>query len=134
MWMRLTISVRARPSSSRRSTSSRSATVASSATTARRPGLRSPATATLWASTGSVLRPWPVSNTRTRADSFAGHVQDGLAVGDQALGDVPADPGAALHRPDPVRDTAAGGEHLLVAVGVRAVPALRQHGLLLGRC
>ncbi len=71
-WMRLTVSVRARPSSSRRSTSSRSTTVASSAATARRPGLRSPATATLCASTGSVLRPCPVSKTRTRADSFAG--------------------------------------------------------------
>jgi hypothetical protein len=26
----------------------------------------------LWASTGSLLRPWPVANTRARADSFAG--------------------------------------------------------------
>ena len=40
--------------------------------TCRRPGLRRAATATQWASAGSVLRPWPVSNTRARADSFAG--------------------------------------------------------------
>ena len=90
-------------------------------------GCAAPATATLWASTGSVLRPWPVANTRTRADSFARHVQHGLAVGDQALGDVPADAVAALHRPDPVRVLPASGEHLPVAVGVGAEPALRQH-------
>src|SRR5689334_14383316 len=65
-------SVRARPSSSRRSTNSRNATVMSSTCTSRRPGLRSRAMATLCASTGSVLRPCPVSNTRTRADSLAG--------------------------------------------------------------
>ena len=54
------------------------------------------------------------------------HVEHGLAVGDQALGDVPADAGAALHRPDPVRELPAGRQHLLVAVGVGAEAALRQ--------
>jgi hypothetical protein len=39
---------------------------------------------------------------------FRRHVQDGLAVGDQPLGDVPPDAGASLDRPDPVRELAAG--------------------------
>jgi hypothetical protein len=55
------------------------------------------------------------------------HVHDGFAVGDQALGDVAADPGAALHRPHPVREPAAGREHRLVATSVGAVPALREY-------
>ena len=66
------ISVRVLPSWSRRSTSSRNATVVSSACTRRRPVVRKATTATLRASTGSVLRPWPVVNTLARADSFAG--------------------------------------------------------------
>lgn len=52
--------------------SRRTTTVVSSTLTGRRSRLRRPATATLCASTGSVLRPWPVSKTRTRAESFAG--------------------------------------------------------------
>jgi hypothetical protein len=55
------------------------------------------------------------------------HVDDRLCVGDQALGDVPPDTGAPFDRPDPVRKLAAGGQHLLVAGGVRAEPALGQH-------
>jgi hypothetical protein len=54
------------------STSSRNATVVSSTATCRRPGVRNATTATLRASTGSILRPWPVAKTRARADSFAG--------------------------------------------------------------
>ena len=52
------------------------------------------------------------------------HVHHGLAVGDQALSDVPADAVAALDRPQPVLVLAAGGEHGLVAVAVGAEPAL----------
>jgi len=58
------------------------------------------------------------------------HVQDGFAVGDQTLGDVPADPGAALHRPHPIRKPPAGGQHRLIAVGIRAVPAPGQNLLV----
>ena len=103
---RLTVSVRARPSSSRRSTSSRNATVVSSTATCRRPRLRS-------AGHGDAVRvdrvglaalaggehPHPRGQLRR-------HVHHGLAVGDQPLGDVPADAVAALDRPDPVRDAA----------------------------
>jgi hypothetical protein len=38
----------------------------------RRPAMRVPTSATECASVASVLRPWPVENTRTRADSFGG--------------------------------------------------------------
>jgi hypothetical protein len=51
---------------------------------------------------------------------------NGFPVGDQALSDVPADSGAAFHRTHPVRELPAGRQHRLVAVGVRAVPALGQ--------
>src|SRR4051812_21724338 len=122
--MRLTTSVRARPSSSRRSTSSRSATVMSSATTWRRRELRRPATATLCASTGSVLRPWPVSNTRTRADNFGGTSRTVSPSATRRWATCRADPGAALNGPHPVGELAAGREHLLVAVGVGAEAAL----------
>jgi hypothetical protein len=55
---------------------------------------------------------------------FRGYVQDGLAVGDQALGDVPADAGAAFDGPDAVLMLTTGGEHGLVAVAVGSEPAL----------
>ena len=100
-------SVRARPSPSRRSTSSRNATVASSAVTCRKPLLRN-------ADHGDA-----VGVDRVGLAALAGgehprpggqlrrHVHHGLAVGDQALSDVPADAVAALHRPDPLRVPAA---------------------------
>ena len=53
-----------------------------------------------------------------------GYVQDGLAVGDQALGDVPADAATTLDRPDPVGMFTAGGQHRLVTLAVGAEPAL----------
>jgi hypothetical protein len=52
------------------------------------------------------------------------HLDDGLTIGEQPLGDVPADAVATLHRPDPVGVLTAGGEHRLVAVAVGAEPAL----------
>jgi hypothetical protein len=58
-----------------------------------------------------------------------GHVEDGLAVGDQPLGDVPTDPGAPFDGPHAVFVLAAGGEHRLVAVAVGA-EAASAHGLL----
>src|SRR5690349_11987988 len=125
--MRLTVSVRVRPSSSRRSTSNRSTTVKSSAATIRRPGLRSPATATLCASTGSVLRPCPVSKTRTRADNLAGTTMTVSPSATSRWAMYRADPGAALHGPDAVGELAADGEHLLVPVAVGAVAAFGQH-------
>ena len=57
---------------------------------------------------------------------FRRHVEHGLAVGDQALGDVPADAVAALDRPDPLLVLPTGLEHRLVAVAVSAEPALRK--------
>ncbi|WP_089298807.1 hypothetical protein [Actinoplanes regularis] len=53
---------------------------------------------------------------------LGGHVEDGFAVGDQALGDVPADTAAALDRPDPIGVLAAGGEYGLVTIAVGAEP------------
>jgi len=59
------------------------------------------------------------------------HVEDDLAVMDQAMRQVPPDTVAALHRPDPVRELSRRGEHLAIPGRVRAVPARRQHpGLL----
>ncbi|BCJ51872.1 hypothetical protein Asp14428_33470 [Actinoplanes sp. NBRC 14428] len=58
-----------------------------------------------------------------------GHVEDGFSVGDQALGDVPADAIAAFDRPDAVGVFTAGGEHCLVSVAVGAEAALAD-GLL----
>jgi hypothetical protein len=86
LWMRLTVSVRLRPRVSRRSTSSRSATVVSSAVTSRKPFVRNATTATLWASTGPVLRPCPVANTPAGRGRRATH---------------PARPGAARGRTEP---------------------------------
>jgi hypothetical protein len=57
------------------------------------------------------------------------HVDHGFAVGDQALGDVPADAVAALDRPDPLRKPTAQGEHRLVATAISAEPAAGQHRL-----
>ena len=45
-------------------------------------------------------------------------------------GDVPADSGAAFDRPHSIRELPAGRQHRLVAVGVRAVPALGQDLLM----
>jgi hypothetical protein len=54
---------------------------------------------------------------------LCGHVEDGFAVGDQALGDVPANAAAAFDCPDAVGVLAAGSEHRLVSVSVGAEPA-----------
>ncbi len=69
---RFSVRFRLRDSSSRRSANSRSTVRSSSATSLRSPRVRSATTAIECASVASVLRPWPVSNTRTRAASFAG--------------------------------------------------------------
>jgi len=69
---RFTAWVRERTRSRRRWDSSRITTASSSTATSRRPAVRSPTTATAWASVGSFLRPWPVSIARTRVDSFDG--------------------------------------------------------------
>ena len=70
-------------------------------------GDRNAASATECASTGSVLRPLPVAKTRTCADSFAGTSSTVSPLGDQPVRDVPADPVAALDRPDPLSETSA---------------------------
>ena len=98
------IRVWASPSERRRSTSSRSTASCSSLTTGRSPVMRVPTSATECASVASVLRPWPVANTRARADSFGGTSTTVLAVGDQPVRDVPADAAAALDRPRPIRE------------------------------
>ncbi len=48
----------------------------------------------------SALRPCPVENTRTRADSFGGTSTTLLAVSQQPGCDVPPDAAAPLDRPD----------------------------------
>ena len=55
------------------------------------------------------------------------HTGDRLAVGDQALREVAADPIAALHRPDTVLELPPRGQHRPVTVPVSAEPAPRQH-------
>jgi hypothetical protein len=56
-----------------------------------------------------------------------GHVEYGLAVVHEPMGDVLADAVAALDGPDPVGVLAAGGEHLRIADLVGAVPAHGEH-------
>jgi hypothetical protein len=55
------------------------------------------------------------------------HVDHGLPVVDQPVGEVLADAVAALDRPQPIRIPAARLEHRGVPALVRAVPADRQH-------
>jgi hypothetical protein len=69
---RFSVRFRAWDTSSRRSASSRDTTRSSSSASCRSPRVRSATMAIEWASVASVLRPCPVSNTRTRAASFAG--------------------------------------------------------------
>jgi len=59
------------------------------------------------------------------------HVDHGLAVGDQALGHVPADAVAALYRPPTVLEPLGCGEHLPVTIGVGSVASLMEHPLVL---
>jgi hypothetical protein len=61
-----------------------------------------------------------------------GHVDDLFAVGEQALGDVPADALATLDRPHPVRPLPAIGQHGVVAVLVGAEPAATEDLLVRG--
>ena len=68
----VTMRVCSSPSDRRRSTRVRGTASCSSFTTGRRPAIRVPTRAMEWASVASVLRPWPVANTRARADSFGG--------------------------------------------------------------
>ena len=58
---------------------------------------------------------------------LGGHVQDGLAVVDQAVGDVFADAVAALDRPDPFGKDPAGLQHLGVATVAGVIRTGRQH-------
>ena len=67
-----TVRVRAWPRDRRRSARSRRAASARQQRTGRSPGMRDATTATECASVASVLRPWPVANTRMRADSLGG--------------------------------------------------------------
>jgi hypothetical protein len=54
------------------------------------------------------------------------HVEDGFAVSDKTLGDVPADAVAAFHRPDTVPVLPTQLEHRGIAVAVGAEPTLCQ--------
>jgi len=69
----------------------------------------------------------PAANTRTCAGQLRRHVEHGLAVVHQPVGDVFADPTAALDRPHPIRETTAFGKHVAVAEPVGAEPGLAQH-------
>ena len=60
--------------------------------------VRTATTATACASWASVLRLWPVSNNRTRAE-LRWHVDPVLAIGEQPLRQGPAGAVAAFHRP-----------------------------------
>src|ERR1022692_4739313 len=124
---RLVVCERATPSSSRRSAKSRSATIASSTAMTRRPLLRSPASATECAPARVGLTALAGGEHPGPGRQLRRHIHDRLAVGDQALRDVPADPVAALHRPGAVLELAARGQHRLVAVPVSAEPAREQH-------
>jgi hypothetical protein len=61
-------------------------------------------------------RPFPVADRRpvplsARSNGqLRGHAEDGLTIGEQALGDVPADAVAALDCPHPVGVLTAGGQ------------------------
>ena len=55
------------------------------------------------------------------------HTGHRLAISDQALREVAADPVAALHRPDTVLELAARGQHRPVTVPVSTKPAPEQH-------
>ena len=57
------------------------------------------------------------------------HVHHGLAVGDQALGHVPADAASALHRPPALLEPLGCGEHLPVAIRVGAISCLVEYPL-----
>ncbi|WUI71660.1 hypothetical protein OHQ90_18155 [Nocardia sp. NBC_00403] len=58
---------------------------------------------------------------------FRRHVHHGLAVGDQPLRQVLADPVAALHRPDMIAVAAPECEHVFVAGGVGTESALAEN-------
>jgi hypothetical protein len=53
-----------------------------------------------------------------------------LAVGDQPLGDMPADAAASFDGPESVSVLAAGGQHGLVTVAVGAEPAVTDNLLV----
>lgn len=99
---RLIVSVRARPSRSRRSTSSRSAAVASSADLPQTlgPQRRYRDRMSIDPVGPAAL---PGGEHPSPGRQLRGHVQHSLAVGEKPLGDVPANAVAALHRPDPLR-------------------------------
>jgi hypothetical protein len=58
------------------------------------------------------LREVALRMAHTAEVTYLDRLEHGIAVGDQALGNVPADSGTALNRPDPIRVLTAGGEHL----------------------
>ena len=60
---------------------------------------------------------------------FRRNVEHLLAIGDKPLRDMPPDPVAPLHSPHPVAVLPAGGEHRLVTVLVRRVPAAAEDPL-----
>lgn len=74
----------------------------SSATTGRSPVIRVPTRATEWASVHRSCVPAGYEHT-CPGGQLRRHIDDLLAVGDQPVRDVPADPFAALDGPDPVR-------------------------------
>ena len=53
---------------------------------------------------------------------FRRHVHDVLIVGDEAVGDVLADPGTALDRPGPLRPLAGISQQSGIPIGVGAEP------------
>src|SRR5439155_21245424 len=125
-WSRLTVSVRAWPSQSRRSTINRNATVASSTLTWRKPVVRNATTATAVGVDRVGLAALPGREHPRAGGQLRWHVDDVLTVGDQALGHMPADTVAALHRPHPLRVPAAGGEQGPVAVRIGPIAALSE--------
>ena len=119
--------VRARPSSSRRSASMPITCRSASTPTRTRFGVRSATIATEWASTGSLLRVVAGGEHPHLRRQLRRHIQDGLTVVDQAMGDVLTDVVAAFHRPTPVVEPAACCEHRGVTGLVGAVAAHRDH-------
>ena len=100
---RLTARRRSAVSSSRRSESSRSTALWSSGATRER-SLRCWATrATLRASMPSVLRPWPRCEHAGAGGQRRRDVDDGLAGGDELLGQQSSETAGAFDRPDALR-------------------------------
>ena len=61
---------------------------------------------------------------------LGGHIDDLLTIGEQPAGQVPADPLASFHRPDPLRPLLPLREHRRIPGGVGGEPPTAEDGLI----